>query len=128
MDVEYTLLENGLDFVLSSANQLKQLNIESEEVSKKRLLKYSLLHLFSGIELILKYRLLQEHWTYVYSDMNKADKKAFLAGDFQSASCEELFTRLNKLCDVEIKQHHKDEVNRLKSFATRLCTLKCLGM
>lgn len=127
MDINYKLLENGLDFVLSSANQLKQLTDAKEEKTKKRLLKYSLLHLFSGIELILKYRLLQEHWTYVYADMNKADKQAFLGGDFQSASCEELFARLSKLCNIEIKQHLKDEVNKLKELRNKTMHFEVSG-
>lgn len=130
MDINYRLLENGLDFVLSSANQLKLLIHTEEENTKKRLLKYSLLHLFSGIELILKYRLLHEHWTYVYADMNKADKQAFLSGDFKdfkSISCDKVFERLSKLCNIEIKQHHKDEVNKLKNLRNRTMHFEVSG-
>lgn len=127
MNVEYKLLANGLDFILSSGNQLKQLSNTSEEKSIKQLLKYSLLHLFSGIELILKYRLLQEHWTYVYADMNKADKKAFLLGDFQSASIEELFIRLSRLCNIEVQQHTKKEIGKLKELRNKAMHFEVSG-
>ncbi len=85
------------------------------------------MHLFSGIELILKYRLLQEHWTYVFADMNKADRQALLNGDFQSASCDDLFARLNKLCSIEIKQHLKDEVVRLKELRNKTMHFEVSG-
>lgn len=127
MDIDYKLLENGLDFILSSANQLMQVNDKNTEMENKRLLKYSLLHLFSGIELVLKYRLLQEHWTYVYADMNKASKKDFFDGNFQSASCEDLFIRLDRLCGIEIKQHIKNEVNKLKELRNKAMHFEISG-
>ena len=119
MNIEYRLFENGLDFILSSADYLKQLNAVSQKNEKKRLLKYSLLHLFSGIELILKYRLSQEHWTYVYADMNRADKKDFDDGNFQSVSIDRIFIRLKKLCGVDIKQHNRDGVERLRELRNK---------
>jgi len=69
MEMKYTVLENGLDFVLNSINNLTIASEDTtDEYAKKRLIKYSLLHLSSGIELILKSRLLKEHWTYVFAE------------------------------------------------------------
>lgn len=65
MEKHYRVLENGLDFILMAVNNLtisNESNIDYE--ARKRLIKYSLLYLSSGIELVLKYRLLREHWTY----------------------------------------------------------------
>ena len=72
--VNYTLRENGLDFIYESLKGLVNLNGNSnvDENEKKRILKYSLLHLSSGMELVFKNILLEEHWTYVFQDMNKA--------------------------------------------------------
>jgi len=120
MNISYKLLENGLDFVLSSALQLEQLTREKKESERKGLLKYSLLHLFSGIELIMKYRLSVEHWTYVYADMNKANKEKFLKGDFQSVHCNDLFLRLSALCSVEITEKKKNEVNKLRELRNKV--------
>src|SRR2546426_9855541 len=53
--VHFTLLENGLDFVWSAVEHLSV-------ATSKRELKYALLHLVSGIELILKERLRREDW------------------------------------------------------------------
>ena len=62
MEMNYTVLENGLDFVFMSARNLSVINEASiGDEEKKRLIKYSLLHLSSGIELVFKHKLLQEH-------------------------------------------------------------------
>ncbi|WP_373000399.1 hypothetical protein [Lutispora sp.] len=106
MEMKYTVLENGLDFVLHSINDLTIANEDTtDEYAKKRLIKYSLLHISSGIELVLKSRLFKEHWTYVFADMNKAKKELLVSGDFQSVDNDTLFARLENLCSIKIEQH-----------------------
>lgn len=115
--MKYTVLENGLDFVLNSINNLTIASEDTtDEYAKKRLIKYSLLHLSSGIELILKSRLLKEHWTYVFADMNKAKKELLVSGNFQSVDNDTLFTRLENLCSIKIKQN---DVLTLKNLRNR---------
>lgn len=117
MVMKYTVLENGLDFVLNSINDLAIANEDAvEECSKKRLIKYSLLHLSSGIELVLKSRLFKEHWTYVFADMNKAKKELLVSGDFQSVDNDTLFVRLENLCNIKIEQN---DVLALKNLRKR---------
>ncbi|MDB8794263.1 hypothetical protein PN290_00365 [Romboutsia sp. 1001216sp1] len=99
--MEFTMLENGLDFIISAIRHLKEAEHEDCE-NKEQEIKYSLLHLSSGIELILKSRLYREHWTYIFSDMNKANKEHLRAGSFKSVDSSTLVERLKRLCDVEI--------------------------
>ena len=102
MEMNYTVLENGLDFVFMSARNLSVINEASiGDEEKKLLIKYSLLHLSSGIELVFKHKLLQEHWTYVFADMNKAKKEVLQSGEFKSADSETIIERLKNLCDIE---------------------------
>lgn len=118
MEMKYTVLENGLDFVLHSINDLIIANEDTvDEYAKKRLIKYSLLHLSSGIELILKSRLFKNHWTYVFADMNKAKKELLMSGDFQSVDNDTLFSRLENLCNIKIEQH---DVITLKNLRKRM--------
>ena len=86
-----SMLENGLDFVVSALNSLNDPNA----------IKYSLLHLSSGIELVFKERLSFEHWTYVFADMNKAKVSALTSGDFKSADSETIIERLQNLCEIK---------------------------
>lgn len=118
MEMNYTVLENGLDFVLMSANNLSIINeadTAADDEAKKRLIKYSLLHLSSGIELVFKHKLLQEHWTYVFADMNKAKKEALQSGDFKSADSETIIERLKNLCDIEITQEEIKDLRNLRN-------------
>jgi hypothetical protein len=70
MDFHYTLLENGLDFVPSSLEHLTAASATSapENGSQKRHLKYALIHLGSGIELVFKERLRQEDWQLLFQE------------------------------------------------------------
>jgi hypothetical protein len=67
-DFQYTLLENGLDFVHSCLGHLNAAQEAKEVGAQKRHLKYALIHLCSGIELVLKERLRQEDWKLVFAD------------------------------------------------------------
>ena len=58
MEMNYSLLENGLDFILDAAQKLSELNdSDLDDKDSQRLIKYALLHLSAGIELVFKYRL-----------------------------------------------------------------------
>lgn len=65
--ITFGLLENGLDFVKSAVNYLVGYREKSD-------LKYGILHLSAGIELILKYRLSKEHWSLVFQNFDKVSK------------------------------------------------------
>jgi DNA-directed RNA polymerase subunit RPC12/RpoP len=116
MDMNYTVLENGIDFILMAVNDLSIINeAGTDDKTKKRLIKYSLLHLSSGIELVLKHRLLQEHWTYVFADMNKAKKEALQSGEFKSADSETIIERLKNLCDIELTPEDIKDLRNLRN-------------
>lgn len=80
------MLENGMDFIISGILHLQKAESENvEENIQGRELKYALLHLSSGIELVFKSRLNIEHWTYIFEDMNKASKKSYKDGSLKTA-------------------------------------------
>ena len=55
-DIRLDLFENGLDFIDNSLDQILNLTDHHK-------LKYSILHLSAGIELVLKEILQREHWS-----------------------------------------------------------------
>ncbi|MCK5581837.1 MAG: hypothetical protein KAJ18_11260 [Candidatus Omnitrophica bacterium] len=63
--IEFQILENGLDFILSALNYISGPKEKSD-------LKYGVLRLSSGCELVLKERLRQEHWSLVFENIKKA--------------------------------------------------------
>lgn len=55
-DLAFDLLENGLDFVVEALERLTKRSVQDRD------LKYGVLHLGAGIELVLKERLRLAHW------------------------------------------------------------------
>ena len=103
-----SLLENGLDFIESALNYLLRKERESD-------LKYAVLHLSSGTELVLKHRLVLEHWTLIYKDVSKANLQSFITGDFISLDQDECISRLQNISEMELSKSAKDELKNLKA-------------
>lgn len=64
-------------------------------------LKHIILNLANCLELLIKYRLEQEHWTLIFSDLNKAKYSDYLNGDFVSVDIKSGTYRLKNICDVK---------------------------
>jgi hypothetical protein len=119
---KYSLLENGLDFLLSSLEHLtaasamppSKVNHVVQSANQKRHLKYALLHLSSSIELIFKERLRREHWSLVFRDVSKASRSEYDSGDFQSVTFREAQDRLIGICEVEFNDKQQRELNNLR--------------
>lgn len=114
MNMDYSLLER-FDFLVYAINNLNLAREESiDENTRKRLIKYSMLHLASGIELVFKHRLLEENWTYIFSDMNKAKKQDFENGDFKSVDSASNVERLKNLCDISLTKAEEKTLETLR--------------
>ncbi|SFD28863.1 hypothetical protein SAMN05216284_11498 [Micromonospora sediminimaris] len=91
-DVNWGVVNNGLDFLESSVEHLAK--------SNNRSLKYAALHLYASTETLVKARLAREHWTLVVADANVPSKAAFKSGDFKSISLAQALQRLAAVADV----------------------------
>jgi hypothetical protein len=92
-----SLVENALDFFHEAV-------INTEDPDPKRL-KYAVLHSASAVELILKARLVLEHWTLVFRNPGKAELENFEGGKFQSVDSEEAQERLERICKINLAKH-----------------------
>ncbi len=110
--LDYPLLDNALDFLLSSAEHAGE--------DSRRSWKYAILHLFAGIELLLKARLQLEHWSLVFQDIDKADDRSLKSGDFRSADFESLCNRLEKIAKICIQQNERRQLDDLRKLRNRL--------
>lgn len=111
-EVSFSLLENGLDFVLSAVEHLAG-------TPSKRELKYAVLHLYSGTVLVLKERLLREDWILLFANPDKADETTFKAGDFHGPNLDQCLERLEEI-DVEISKDHERQLRLLANKRKRL--------
>ena len=106
------LLENGLCFIIQSIRHFEY--SEKEGYNPERELKYSCLCLFSGVFLILKEKLSQEHWSLLFSDVNKANRNDLESGNFRGVNFEDCQKRLSKIVSVEFKEKRTLESLREK--------------
>src|SRR5690554_3718337 len=116
--LKYTLIENGLDFLLSSIEDFP-LDKSKPNIAKKKL-KYSLIHLSASLELFLKKRLEKESWVFIFDDMNKADKSKFESRDFKSVDLETSIQRLDKISGVILSTPDKTVLNHFRRKRNKL--------
>lgn len=135
--IDYTLTENALDFIHEAIGRYNFYKENDGERQKKHL-KYCVLHISSGIELLLKQRLYNEHWSYIVDNLD--DKglniENFQDGNFRSVDSNKSIERLGKLCKVCFKQNElktlkqlRDKRNKLEHFAltdSRESLLACI--
>lgn len=92
-DIKFDLLENAFDFILSALDHIAKPKTKSD-------LKYAILHLCAGQELVLKERLRREHWSLLFEDVNKANIRDFESGNFTSMSFKTCIERLKGICKI----------------------------
>src|SRR5579884_893603 len=109
MDVNFTLLENGLDSMAYGIRQIR-------DAESKRDLKHGCIALDGGIELILKERLRREHWRLIFADQEQADERAYKSGDFRSVDVPECLKRLANETTADVPPKLR---KRVKAFRRR---------
>lgn len=107
-----TLPDNALDYLLSAIEQLEQ--------RTERSLKYSIIHLFAGIELLLKERLSREHWSLIFQDIGQASKARLNSGDFKSVDFSTSTMRLTDIAGVSFQKHQLKHVDSLRQLRNRI--------
>ncbi|MGW4086941.1 hypothetical protein ACWEGS_28315 [Streptomyces sp. NPDC004822] len=79
----------------------------------ERDLKYAVLHLQAATEVLLKARLIGEHWSLVFRKISDADIEKFKRGDFDSCTTDETIDRLAKIAQVEVSNKARDAIAKL---------------
>ncbi|WP_411090428.1 hypothetical protein [Streptomyces sp. 049-1] len=79
----------------------------------ERDLKYAVLHLQAATEVLLKARLIGEHWSLAFRKINDADLEKFKRGDFESCNTDETIDRLSKIAQVEVSTKAREAITKL---------------
>ena len=85
-----------------------------------RTLKDAVLHLANGIELLLKSRLAREHWSLIFSEVNRASYKELAKADFASVDYPTAVKRLKQIVRVEIDKSVGSHIENLRKLRNRL--------
>ncbi len=113
VDFKWGLLENALDFIEAALDRLAANKTRAD-------IKYGLLHLCSGIELLFKEALRREHWSLIFDDPDKATPEALKSGDFKSADFDSCLKRLENVACVKLGDTKKNELLNFRRKRNRL--------
>lgn len=64
--------------------------------------KYSVIHFCAAVEMLLKARLMKEHWSLIVSKPDQANLAKFMAGDFISVTLEDARARIRDVASEDI--------------------------
>lgn len=103
---EWGLLENAIDYLREAVRRLEG------EVDRQDL-KYAILSLGAGLELLLKERLRREDWRLLFSDPSSAEEELYRSGDFFSVNVWKTMERLEDV-GVEISETHRNHIVNLR--------------
>ena len=112
-DLQSSLLQNAYDYMLSA----------SESVFRNegpRSLKESVIHSANGLELVLKARLVSEHWSLIFQDVNNASIEHLTKADFVSVNFSTAVSRLKKIAGVSINKTSELHINNLRDLRNQL--------
>jgi hypothetical protein len=100
------LIANATDFLKSATTDLRSRP------------KHSVIAFHTAIELILKARLMAEHWTLVVS--RNADRGSFAKGDFVSVTFDEACSRLQNVVGSPLPDNAKAVFNSLRKHRNKM--------
>ncbi|WP_079408411.1 hypothetical protein [Streptomyces sp. 3211] len=108
--LDYPPVRNGVDYLLSVVEYLTE---ETETATGVRALKYAVLHLQAAVEVLLKYRLIQEHWSLVFAKPETATRSAFDKAEFNSCTTDQAVQRLERIACVAFTEKDKEALTAL---------------
>jgi rubrerythrin len=104
---EWGLLENAIDYLREAVSRL-------EGEVDRRDLKYTVLSLGAGLELLLKERLRLEDWRLLFPEPESAEEDLYRRGDFKSITVWKTMDRLGEIAGVEISETDRRHIGNLR--------------
>lgn len=98
------LVANAIDFLTKA--------VEESTSNAKDSLRYAILHLVDGVEILLKARLAKESWYLLFPDVDQASPDKLETGEFQSVGMDKTLDRLRTIAMVQL---HVDDIKIIKS-------------
>ena len=110
----------GLAFLVAAVNDF------ADDVPHEKI-KFGLVNLFTGVEILLKVRLAREHWSLVFKNVSQATRERHATGDFVSATYQDTVDRLNSICSVEFRDDHKRALELVRKERNKLLHIGYMG-
>jgi len=94
-----------------AANAFEFLSRSSAEFAESP--KFSIIHFCAGLEMLLKARLMREHWSLIVSKPEQAHRQAFLDGAFVSVTLEQTWSRLRDIVGLPLNESAQKAFNEV---------------
>ncbi|WP_062650095.1 hypothetical protein [Streptomyces maremycinicus] len=107
-------VSNGLDYLVSVVECLEA------DAPSPRDLKYVVLHLAAGAEVLLKARLQMEHWTLVFSHPGRAVRDEVENGTLTSCTPKEARERLENIVGIPVAKPDAEALDKLAKMRNAL--------
>lgn len=114
------LVESALEFLETSCDQYG-----GSRLPDRRGLKHSTLSLCIGIELFLKARLADEHWTLILQNVDRYREGDRDRGSFQSIGLRDSIARLLEVCRLSISQEAENAFANLADLRNKFMHFGC---
>jgi hypothetical protein len=115
------LTENGLAFLRRAVGEM------STQTVTLRNLSFAVVDLAAAVEVLIKARLVREHWTLICADPDKATPALVLAGTSKTVALEQAVKRLEGVAGVPMSasgyDKRVDEIARLRNRAIHFTTV-----
>lgn len=104
---EIPILNNIVDTFSTTVVELQSYLdlLHDENVNDLYSIKQGIISLSNLVELLVKYRLLVEHWGFIFDDINKAKECDLGTGDFISVNFNRGIERLKNICNICIDKY-----------------------
>ena len=104
---KFDMLENGLDFITEAVETI------NASTSHRRL-KYAVIHLCSGVELVFKEVLRNKDWRLIFQEKNEATPELLQSGDFESVRLKKAIKLVESECKVKFTDEDKKVLEDLR--------------
>ncbi|MFJ3620464.1 hypothetical protein ACIPSH_20235 [Streptomyces iakyrus] len=108
-DLNFTPIRNGMDYLARAVDDLTM----GASPPSERDLKYAVLHLHAATEVLLKARLIGEHWSLVFKNPGGATLEDFEKGKFESCTIDATMDRLDSIAQVKISLDDRSAIKVL---------------
>jgi hypothetical protein len=82
--------------------------------------RFAVVHFATAIELLLKARLLREHWALIVRNSGDADQESFVRGEARTITGDEALRRLEKIAGVVIPAEAASEFRKIAAHRNRV--------
>jgi len=82
--------------------------------------KYSVIHFCAAVEMLLKARLMKEHWSLIVSKPDQANLAKFMVGDFISVTLEDARVRIRDVAGEDIGGNAYDSFRMLANHRNKM--------